>query len=168
MRKRVPAKRGFPLRTGSARWCRLAAIALATAGCGGGAAVAAGPPLSRPVLVARAEAICRRRNAEIDAIKLQGTKPADIERFASQSTEVEGRALVELARLVPPSSMATAWRQMLIESRSLVKDVAVLADYAKRGDTRVVTTIAKAAKAAKRELLATGTQSGFTDCARVR
>ena len=144
------------------------AVAVAVAGCGGSGDAAGGPPLSRPQLMAQAEAICRRRNVAIDAIKLRGTSAADIARFASRSVAVEQAAFTDLARLTPPASMAGDWRQVLAYSRVLLRYVVELDEFGRRGEVRAISVLARSAEAAKRQLLVVGTRGGFRYCARVR
>jgi hypothetical protein len=127
-----------------------------------------GQPLARPELIAHADAICRRRNTGIDAVKLSGVSPDDIARFASQSTELEQTALLELGRLRPVAPMAGAWRQLLAYSEMLLQDVVRLGEYGRRHEAQLIPALSRSAARTKRQLLAAATRDGFTYCSRVR
>jgi hypothetical protein len=127
-----------------------------------------GQPLAQPELIAHADAICRRRNTAIDAVKLSGSSPEDIARFASQSTALEQTALLELGRLRPAAPTAAAWRQLLEYSEMLLQDVVKLGEYGRRHETRLIPALSRSAGRTKRQLLAVATRDGFTYCSRVR
>jgi hypothetical protein len=167
------------------RWllCVLVMSLLAASGCGSAGAGAGGgvgssqplairapvgQPLAQPELIAHADAICRRRNTAIDAVKLSGSSPEDIARFASQSTALEQAALLELGRLRPAAPMAAAWRQLLEYSEMLLQDVVKLGEYGRRHETRLIPALSRSAGRTKRQLLAAATRDGFTYCSRVR
>jgi hypothetical protein len=173
------------------RWwlSRVALVSLlALSGCGGGSphtastpTIAAstpeetitasnpvGPALSRSQLIARADAICERRNSAIDAVKLHGTSPEAITRFASQSAALEQSALLDLSRLYPPASMSAQWQQTLAYSRTLLQGVLTLGHYAQHHDTRVIPALSRSVQSVKRQLLAAATRDGFRYCSRVR
>jgi len=166
---------------GFRRWiaCVSVASALFAAGCGGGSqttastpAIAAntpsGPALSTSQLIARADAICKRRNTAIDAVKLHGASAAAITAFAAQSSALEQAAYLELTRLGPPASMAAQWQQVLAYTRTLLEDVVELGQYGKQGDTQAIPALSRSVVSVKRELLTAARHDGFRYCSRVR
>jgi hypothetical protein len=175
---------------GSTKWLACASVAmsaLAASGCGGSGTTAAGkaggvvvasqqvsvsspvgPALAQPVFVSRADAICKRRNAAIDAVKLSGGTAASIVRFASQSTSLEQAAFLELGKLSPPATMAASWRQLLGYNRELLEDVIQLEEYGRHKESKPIAALSQSAKAVKAQLLAAGTRDGFKYCSRVR
>jgi hypothetical protein len=169
--------------------CVFAVLALAAAGCGGGSATPAssdagvsnavstktiasstpvGPPLTRSKLIARADAICKRRNTAIDAVKLAGLTAADVARFASQSAALEQTALLELGKLSPPPAMTARWRAILAYDRKLLAAVLKLGEYGERHQTARINALARSTQRVKRELIAAAAHDGFRYCSRVR
>jgi hypothetical protein len=168
--------------------CAFAIVALAAAGCGGGSGTTAssdaglsnastkaipsstpvGPSLTRSQLITRADAICKRRNTAIDAVKLAGATGADVARFASQSATLEQTAFLELGKLSPPSAMAAGWRAILAYDRTLLEAVLKLGEYGERNQTSRIAALAHSTQRVKSELLAAAARDGFRYCSRVR
>jgi hypothetical protein len=182
--ERIRVGSRMPRRAGSKMTYLLAVIALSVAGCGGGSgstgvsdagptwtiasSTPVGPPLTRAQLIARADAICKRRNTAIDAVKLQSAKAAGVVRFASQSAALEQAAFLELGRLSPPTAMAANWQQILAYDRTLLEAVLDLGEYGKHRDARAISALAHSTEAVKRRLLAAASRDGFKYCSRVR
>jgi hypothetical protein len=121
--------------------------------------------LSRARLIARAEAICERFNAEIAAVAAKNTSVAEIERQVPRNAALELAALGELSKLTPPSTMAREWRAILGYRRALVGQLVELARAAKQSDARAISTLT-AAKGREHELLlSAATHAGFRSCA---
>jgi hypothetical protein len=164
----------------SRRWasCALGILALAAAGCGGGSATTGSSqplassqsPASSPSaqLIARADAICQRRNAALDAVVLKSAKAAAVVRFAAQSAALERAALSELSQLQAPASMASGWQQLLSYTQKLLSDIVKLEAYAKHDDSRSVAALSHSTEATMRQLQVTATQAGFKDCSRLK
>ena len=175
--RRATSRRSTHLTLGA-----LVLLALALAGCGGvgsgdlpstqthtiAASSPEGPVRSRPQLIARADAICARRNTAIDAVKLPGTKPKDIESFAARSTVLEQTAFLELGRLRPPASMARDWQQILADSRTLLEYVVKLDEYGEYNEIRLIPALAHSTQTVKHRLQVTATHAGFKHCSRLR
>ena len=112
----------------------LAATTLATAGCGGssktgstGAStgpaaasttaastttkLAAGKPLTRAELIAKADAICKQFNAQRKLVKFRST--ADYVRLLPVMAGYEATVHAKLGNLVPPASIANEWQQIV-------------------------------------------------------
>jgi hypothetical protein len=75
--------------------------AVAVAGCGGS------KTLSRSELIAKADPICRKANHALDSSKIS---PKNLTTVAPTVATTEQQVSAELAKLSPPSSMASDWK----------------------------------------------------------
>lgn len=150
----------------------LVAAALAAGGCGGGSSDArsAGPlpdGSPRSQLIARADAICRRLNAQIKANKQSSLRLNEIARFAPRNAALEATALKELSKLTPPASIARDWHQVIAYRRTLMEELVKLGRYAKANNARAIHKLAASKKRVHQKLLATATRNGFKDCPQI-
>lgn len=168
----------------------LVVIALPIAGCGGGSGTAAssqsgastsgspakpggsgtsssGAPLSKSQLVAQADAICKRINAEIASVKAKSKSTPEILRIVPRNLALEQKAVSELSTLNPPVSLVHDWRQILGYRRTLVNQLAELVRDAKRHDASAVKALVSSKTRVHELLRQAATHSGFKDCARV-
>lgn len=128
----------------------LAATAAAISGCGGGSkatsastsasrstapasshtTVASNKPLSRAEFIERGDAICYRLNARRKSTSF--SNPAGYKRVMPPLAAYEMEGVNEMDQLVPPSSLASTWRQIVIDSRT-VAEVTRLVPTFKKG-----------------------------------
>jgi hypothetical protein len=157
----------------------LAAGALALGGCGGAsssarssegftsASPASGSSLSRSAFIARADAICKRLNAEMAKVKAKSTSLPEITRVAPVHAALEQGAVSELGQLVPPSSIAREWQQIVAYRRTLAAELVKLGKDAKAKDSAGVKALTASKRSVHKQLLAAGAQAGFKDCPQV-
>jgi hypothetical protein len=168
---------------------KLAAVAVATAmlavqGCGGSSKSSSGtsagnqaatsaqtgtaqsasttPPLTRVALIAKADPICARIQAQ-RASKVIKTRQ-DYTRAASVLASIEKRANDELAKLTPPTSLASTWSQMLVGYRTITSDLEQISDAIALKRTPV--NIIRNAEMVKEHIATLARSAGFHDCAR--
>jgi len=94
-----------------------------------------GKPLSRASLITTADRICKRLDFELASSKPRSGALSEIARLAPARAALELKAVAQLNRLVPPTPLAGAWRQIIAYRRTLATQLAELARAAKRGDT---------------------------------
>lgn len=129
-----------------------AAMSLAVFSCG-----SSSNTLSQTELVAKADAICKRANAVREAERA-GTNYAATVRSEQQ-------ALAELTKLIPPSTLAADWHQLLSDDNTLVKDTATFANFIQTHDPRGAHATIVAATNLQHTLGVLATRDGFKDCA---
>jgi hypothetical protein len=113
--------------------------------CGGGgdsssarksSAAAAPKPLTKPALIARANAICRRAKTKIDAVDV----PSNIQdanqaaKYFSQVSLLSDATMADLRRLRAPASIAPDWKAYVGKQQEYVDLIHTLRDKAKAGD----------------------------------
>jgi hypothetical protein len=172
----------------------LATIAFAVAGCGSGSsqtastspgstnpgttsvsttnttatvAVASGTPLSRTQIISRADAICRRLNAELDTAKSKISTQADIVHIAPQRAALEQSTLVLLSKLTPPASMAHDYQQILTDRQVLIEDLTKLGQDAAANNLSAEQPVFSSSAAVVSQLAVTGQRDGFKYCKQV-
>jgi hypothetical protein len=121
----------------------LLAASLAVGGCGGGSSSSrvassssSAASLSRAQLVARADAICARVNAEVAGLRPKVASPLEFAVVVPRSAVFQQRAVRELSALTPPPAIAVAWRQLVAYRRELADGLVALAGQRKGGDAR--------------------------------
>lgn len=129
----------------------LAVIVVAISGCGGGSKsssqassatdaktttslqASTGPTrkgeLSRAVLIARADTICTGIRHMLGSNKFHTQK--QIALLGPKIAAYERKAAAELGKLVPPSSLADDWKQIVKGIELLASDAASIGEYAK-------------------------------------
>jgi hypothetical protein len=146
------------------RQCRaalgLVAVLFATSGCGESAGST--KPLTRSELIARGDAICRRINAQLNAIR----SAKDYARLGAY----EQAAVVEMRRLTPPSSMASDWGQVVSGAQARADATAKIGTYPPEGAFATRKPAVRAAYAAAgtgmQQMVTAARREGFKDCAR--
>jgi hypothetical protein len=124
-------------------------------GCGGTAGGKSGsftidPPGRKPedrhAFAAKAEAICAGLNSKLKASKLAGQSEAVVLRVGAVHAKLERTAVSELNALVPPSSLAASWGEMLSMRVALASalEQAVRAVQAQDSNTLRIMNTAKA------------------------
>jgi len=149
---------------------------LPIAGCGGGSSTTAsnsttavGParsvsPQTR-VLIVDADAICRRLNHRV--VVSRATSPQEIASGASKNAVLEQAALVELAKLVPPASIAGQWQQILAYRRTLAQQLPTLARLERSKDAKAANALITSKLRVHRQLRVAATRLGMTACAQL-
>jgi hypothetical protein len=168
----------------------LAVLALSIAGCGGGSSTAApagssasgsgtaaanvrrtpsssDPALSKSQLVARADTICKRLNAEIVARETPGASVQEVIRVVPGNASLEQEALKQLAKLSAPASLSRDWQQILAGRRTLATQLLALVQDAKHDDVRAMQALSAQKKRVHGTLRAVATRDGFRDCSEV-
>jgi hypothetical protein len=161
----------------------LAAVALSAAGCGGGSStaatgnVAASSPsaatgknaqasgaLSKPQLVAQADAVCKRLNTELARVQAKSETAQEALRVVPRNIALERRALAELNGLRPAPSLAKGWAQIIADRKVLVDELAKLLDDASKGDKAGIRKLAQSKQLAHTTLNQAAKAQGFKDC----
>jgi hypothetical protein len=136
------------------------AAALTASGCGGSSSKA----LTRAELTQKADAICKRVNVKLGATSGQVKTQADLARLAPQLVSFEQGALAELSKLVPPSNLASDWKEILTDAQTLADDTAKLGEYAKTKQTVATRELVATSAKVQQKLVATAKRNGLTDC----
>lgn len=117
--------------------------------------------------VARADATCRRINAEISSIKANSASLAEIKRIVPRTVPLERRGVAALEKLAPPSSLANDWRRMLGYRRTLAGELAGLLKGAESKDAAALKALAASKKRTHASLTSAAKANGFKACAKV-
>jgi hypothetical protein len=143
------------------RLATLAVVAttLVASSCGG----SSGTTLSRSQLIAKAEPICARANAELRKV-YHVTDQRALPRVTAQFAADERTVAAELASLKPPSSMASGWKTIVGDYQRLGEDIAQLGEHAKTSTTPDVSVITSLSTA-ENERTAAARGYGFKYCA---
>jgi len=124
-----------------------------------------GKPLSRSVLIAKADAICARVNARRSSIKLRS-----IQDYTTQLPPLaayERASATELSRLAPPASIAKDWNRLVTDTRTIAAETLKISEYADaqsrvRGDTAFL-----AVNSAQRQMASIASRVGLRECGQV-
>ncbi len=100
-------------------------LALVVVGCGGSGT------LSRAELVKQANAICRRRTAQIESIR--GHYARDFRGFLVAAFPAARKSLDELQALKPPSSLKHSYEEFLSGERAQIEHVRAIVAAQKAG-----------------------------------
>ncbi len=153
------------------RGCLLMLVAgtLLVAGCGGSSKSASnqstpsGKTLSASALIAEADQICMRRNAEVTAQQPKSTAMPEVARLASTYATIQQAAVTELNHLAPPASLANEWKRLVAHRQMLVEQLLKLKQYAEHNDNAGIQAFSAESTKLKQQLL-TSKGSGFTYC----
>lgn len=174
----------------SSKWNLLAitltVVALASYGCGNSKAKASisnkttsaiaststtstpsvptGPGLSRAQLVAKADPICRRLNDTLNAEKDAPKSKQDIVRVATRRAKLEEQTVAKLSRIVPVSSIAPQWEQIVATRQALVRELTSLARYAAVSNLPEQNVAIRTATELTRQMNQEALHMGFKDC----
>ncbi len=120
--------------------------------------------LSAIQLVAKADEICRRLNAEITAAKTTVQTQQDIMRVASQRAAIERVAVVDMSKLNPPASMERDWQEIILARKMLIEDLTKVSQYAAAKNTQNERPLYLSSANLARHMAATAQHSGFKYC----
>ena len=124
-------------------------------------------PLSRSQLVARADTICRRLNAELGSAKYYIRTQQDVIRVAPLRAATETGALTELEKLTPPASVASAYQRMLVARHTLIEDIVKLGQDAAIRDKEAEMPLFASSAAVVRQMGLAARDSGFKYCSQL-
>ncbi len=125
--------------------------------------IAAGRPLAPAEWKAKAENICGRLNAELNAIKVKST--SELTTVLPQVAAYERIEVAELAKLVPPPSKAGDWQQFLNDTLQWAEDSSKLAGSSKLGDAISRSPLVETAKKLHEHFAKIVAHDGFKECA---
>jgi hypothetical protein len=138
----------------------LAAIALATSGCGSSA-----KPLTRAELTAKANAICKTVTAKIASKSAKNEQ--QISRVASELSSFEQTALAELSKLVPPADLETDWKKFVSGAQTLAENTAKLGEYAKAKNLKAGKALILSSENTQKQMVVIAKRDGLTACEQV-
>jgi hypothetical protein len=115
--------------------------------------------------VAEAEAICARRNHELENVPIGAGGISATASAASRQAAIEQRALAELGKLTPPADKARGWGQVITQSKNSLDDVVKLAKAAGASESAGVTRQLARLKSPGLRLLVAGAHAGLRKCA---
>lgn len=155
----------------------MAAVSVLAAGCGSGT----GNPASTPApkartsagggelaeLVASADPICRRMNAEFAAEPPKSTTIAEVGRVSPVRARIERGVAVELSHLRAPASITAQWRSVVADRMTLASELAALGEAAERGDSASIAKLKKSKARLHRHVRIVAAKLGLRDCAQV-
>jgi hypothetical protein len=122
--------------------------------------VASGKHLSRAQWIAKGDAICSHLEAVLET---NNSKTAGPLRVLPQAVAYERAAVAELARLVPPATMANDWQQFLSARLQMAEDGAKLAEAPSDAITK--SPLTAAIKTIYGRLTTIARRDGFKACA---
>src|ERR1700722_4172900 len=129
---------------------------------------ASGKSLSGSVLVAHADAICERRNAELDARNNDVINNQQaVVHAASRRAEIEQSALTELRGLTPPASLARSYQELLSARLTVLEDIKKIGDDAAAKDIAAETPIYASSVIVVRKVAAIAERIGLGSCAQL-
>jgi hypothetical protein len=146
--------------TGGAPTSTTAASATTTAT----ARVASGKPLTRAELLAQADAICKRVNADHELLN-HGTQQ-NISREMPAYALYEQLAFAELSKLTP-ASMTNDWKRFLAAAQTLASDTARFGGYTKANDLNAAYGILPMIDNDERRMHIFAKRDGLSNCAQV-
>jgi hypothetical protein len=135
-----------------------ALLAVLAAGCGGG-----GERLSKADFVSRADAICRKYEARLDALG-QPTNVDELRSFADKALPIAREGRDELGELDPPEALEKTYDAWLAEGDQAIEIVERLRDAAEEGDQAEIQRIAQDAQRADAESNRLARELGFEQC----
>ena len=162
----------------------LAALSLAVAGCGKSsktestatqaAATTAtaskqlttpsGPPLTRAEFISKAEVMCRRLKDR--RASNRASTPQQVAEVATELGTFEQKLATELNSLIPPASLLSDWRTVILNAQTLANDTAKIGEYAGSGQlsTAAAHTVLVGRTTAEHQSILIATRDGITEC----
>jgi hypothetical protein len=137
------------------------ALLATTAGCGDTA------ELTRAELLKQGDAICRRVAEKRDRIYIFPQDVREYVRVFPRLVAYERPAFRELEKLVPPTSMAHVWKQILATDRRAVEDSVKAAEYAQAGKSVLAGKAYASVTHDKKRAADLGRSNGFLYCSLV-
>jgi hypothetical protein len=152
----------------------LAITALAVTGCGAStkssgtsgsitSSEAAEQTLTRPNLIAKADAVCHRVNMKRTSNKIGSQQ--EIAHSATELASYERHALTELNKLVPPAFLANDWRQILANRQTIADDTLAVGRDVNSNNVTAAHTLLSEIEQVQRRMFAIARRDGFNDCA---
>ncbi len=124
--------------------------------------ISSGRPLSRSTWIAKAETICGRTNTELDTIRIKTEQ-----QFASllpQAAAYDHAEATELSKLVPPTTMADDWRQIVTDFQKFGEYTQVVANYALADNLTGARSIYVKGKRTHEQATRIAKHDGFKEC----
>ena len=137
----------------------VALFAAAAAGCGGGG----GERLSRAELVERADAICSRYEARLDALG-RPANASELRSFADRALPIARDGREELGELSPPEELEETYDAWLEQGDEAIEIVERLREAAAEGDQGEIQEIAEDAQRTDAESNRLAQELGFEEC----
>lgn len=136
----------------------LGTLGLAVAGCGssGGAAT--------PDFAARADAICARADAQIEALPKPGASLAAIATSTSAEVPIVQAEVTQLAALTAPSAKRAQFAQALATAHQEIELIGKLIGAVHADDRARIASLALEGNAIDLRARASATALGLTDC----
>jgi hypothetical protein len=125
--------------------------------------IKSGTPLTRRVLIAKAEPICERANTELDSTKIKSIE--DYARVLPQTASYDRIEANELSKLVPPAAMAKAWTEIVTDLQKFGEYTEMVAEYAQAKKFTTAVPIFTAGRATHEKLAGIAKRNGFKECA---
>ena len=141
----------------------LAVLAIAVAGCGGGGG-GGGETLSKPEFQAKANAICKQFNADIDKLGAPSSFN-EIPAFTDKAIALSDAALNKLGDLKPPKEFQDDWNQWLDYGSQLHDTADDLKAAAKNKDAAALKAAGAKADARDKKSDAIAVKLGLQTCA---
>jgi hypothetical protein len=126
--------------------------------------MASGKPLSRAKWIAEGDAICAHFNQELNKLSVKST--SELPRELPQAAVYIRSKVAELSKLVPPTSKASAWQEILNGNLQVAEYATKLATYTTLGNAITKTPLAKAITRTDNHTQSLATSIGFKDCSR--
>lgn len=126
--------------------------------------VAAGTPLSRAQLIAAGDKICAHANA-LHAANLIKSNAQFVPAFL-QAAAYDRAEFNELQQLVPPTAMAKAWQQVLVDLQTAAQDTTTVVGYVQKKETKSARSFYDALTAARQKAAKIAHHYGFIACSR--
>ena len=126
-------------------------------------ALASGTPLTRAQLITKGEAICTRLNAQLGASTAKSL--AELARALPVAAAEEKAEFVQLVKLVPPATMASAWREFLAETKQWSEDSEKLAISTQTQQLSLTAPLVQSTRAIHEHLAHVAERAGFKECA---
>lgn len=149
---------GRPRRWAAAATALVAGAALVAAGCGGGGR------LSREEYAKRADAICTKYNAKLEALA-RPTGISALPAYVDQALPLARKGDGELRALKPPKDEEQTAKEWLDQNDSVVGSMERLRDAAKKGDRAGIQTALNEATSANRTANGLARRLGLEVCA---
>jgi hypothetical protein len=115
-------------------------------------------------LISSADLICARLNARRASNRIAST--ADYIRVTAELSSHEREAIAEMVKFTPPASLATPWKQMLANYRTLAANIATISHEiaTKHG---AVSKLVTASIALQKRTATIARRAGFKDCGQI-
>jgi hypothetical protein len=123
--------------------------------------------LTRAELALKAASICKRVDAEVNAVKAKNVSVAEIVRIVPARAASERKAAIELSKLAPPASLTHGWRRIVAYRRTLANELAELVRAARKNEAARIKVLSASKLRERRLLLTAAKRTGLTECGTV-